>query len=81
LFNLMYAQKLEGVILLNHEAYTARNEHLFTSLTGGEVHYFWSRPDIEHPDGAFSQAAFESDWEFDFERNAAELDAVVARLG
>ena len=54
MFNLMYAENLEGVILLNQEAYIARNEHLFTSLTGGEVHYFWSRPDVEHPEGGFS---------------------------
>ena len=81
MFNLMYAEKLEGVILLNQEAYTARNEHLFTSLTGGEVHYFWSRPDVAHPEGGFSPEAFRADWDFDFERNGADLDAVVARLG
>jgi len=81
MFNLMYAERVEAVVLLSHEAYTARNEHLFTSLTGGEVHYFWSTPDIEHPEDGWSPAAFEAEWEFDFERNAAELDEVLAQLG
>ncbi|HET6693052.1 MAG TPA: hypothetical protein VFG97_02000 [Pedococcus sp.] len=81
MFNLMYAEQLEGGILLNQEAYTVRNGHLFTSLTGGEVHYFWSRPDLEHPERGFGREAFRADWDFDFERNGADLDAVVARLG
>ena len=81
MFNLMFAQRLEGVILLSHEAYTARNEHLFTALKGGQVHYFWSRPDVEHPADGWSDEAFFADWEFDFERNSAELGDVIAQLG
>jgi len=80
MFNLMYAQKVEAVVVLNQEAYSARNEHLFTSLTGGAVHYFWSTPDVD-PEGGLRPAAFTSDWEFDFERNGAELDQVLAQLG
>jgi capsular polysaccharide biosynthesis protein len=80
MFNLMYAEKLETVILLNSEAYTARNEHLFTSLIGAEVHYFWSRPDIEHPEGGWTQDAFFADWEFDFARNGDALETVLAQL-
>ncbi|CUR54431.1 hypothetical protein NOCA2170003 [metagenome] len=81
MFNLMHAQHLEGVILLNHEAYTARNEHLFTSLVGGQVHYFWSAPDVPHPDEGWNLDAFFSGWEFDFDRNGAELDEVLTQLG
>lgn len=71
MFNLMYARKTQTVIVLNQEAYIARNEHLYTCLTGGRVHYFWSKPD---------SPTFQSDWEFDFERNGDELRRVVAEL-
>ncbi|MET1059344.1 MAG: glycosyltransferase 61 family protein [Nocardioides sp.] len=79
LFNVMHARRLETMIILNHEAYTARNEHLFTSVIGADVHYFWSAPDIPHGD-TWSEAAFYSDWEFDFERNGAELAGLLDRL-
>jgi len=80
MFNLMFAQNVTTTILLNHEAYTARNEHLFTSLIGGDVHYFWSTPEIPHPPGGWTTRAFKSDWTFDFERNRAPLDALIATL-
>jgi capsular polysaccharide biosynthesis protein len=80
MFNLMFAERVQTVILLSHEAYTARNEHLFTSLIGGEVHYFWSPPEIPHPEGGRSKEAFRSAWSFDFERNQKELEAVLESL-
>jgi capsular polysaccharide biosynthesis protein len=80
MFNMMYAEKMTTAIVLSHEAYTARNEHLFTSLLGGEVNYFWSVPDIQHPENGWSQDAFYSDWEFDFERNLKHLEELIASL-
>lgn len=80
LFNVMFARKLKTLIVLNHEAYTARNEHLFTALMDVTVHYFWSTPDVQHPVGGWNQKAYYSGWEFDFERNAIDLDAVLADL-
>jgi hypothetical protein len=65
------------MIVLNHEAYTARNEHLFSAVLGGDVHYFWSSPDIAHPKGGWSEAAYYSGWEFDFERNRADLERLL----
>ncbi len=78
LFNMMFAKNLKTLVLLSHEAYTARNEHLFASLRDCTAHYFWSPPDIPHPENGWSQAAFYSDWEFDFGRNAADLSEVLA---
>lgn len=80
MFNVMHAKKMKTMILLSHEAYTARNEHLFTALLGGQVHYFWSKPDVAHPEGGWTQGAFYSDWEFDFARNEQPLDALLAAL-
>lgn len=81
MFNLMFAELGTTTILLSHEAYnTARNEHLFTSLLGGNVHFFWSTPEIPHPPGAWSKPAFYSDWNFDFERNLAPLETLLDSL-
>lgn len=80
MFNMMFSQKMATVIVLSHEAYTARNEHLFTSLLGGDVNYFWSVPDIQHPENGWSQDAFYSDWEFDFERNRKPLEELIKWL-
>ena len=80
MFNVMHARHLKTFILLGHEAYTARNEHLYTSLIGGPVHYFWSPPDIPHPVDGWKQAAFDSDWEFDFARNRKPLEDLFASL-
>ena len=80
MFNVMHAKNLKTLVLLAHEAYTARNEHLYTSLIGCPVHYFWSEPDIPHPVDGWSQAAFDSDWEFDFARNTRALEELIASL-
>lgn len=80
MFNVMYAKQLKAFILLAHEAYTARNEHLYTSLIGCPVHYFWSEPEIPHPVDGWSQAAFDSEWEFDFARNTPLLEQVLDTL-
>jgi capsular polysaccharide biosynthesis protein len=81
LFNIMHARQLETLIVLSHESYTARNEHLFTALLGATVHYFWSAADIAHEEGEWSSEAFMSEWEFDFARNRADLEKVFAGLG
>jgi capsular polysaccharide biosynthesis protein len=80
MFNVMHAKNLKALVLLAHEAYTARNEHLYTSLIGCPVHYFWSEPDISHPVDGWSQAAFDSDWEFDFARNTRDLEELLKVL-
>lgn len=66
LFNVMYAEKLEHLIVLNHEAYTARNEYLYAAVLGVDITYFWSKPEISHPQGGWSEQAYFSNWNFDF---------------
>ena len=73
LFNLMFSTRSPRVIVLNHDAYDARNEHVITAVLGSDIHYFWSRADISHPEGRFSKHAFRSSWEFDMEANRAAL--------
>ncbi|WP_152364085.1 glycosyltransferase family 61 protein [Microlunatus speluncae] len=80
LFNAIHAEKLDTMIILNHESYTARNEHLITALLDCDVHYFWSRSDVAHPPGGWSEEAYYSSWEFDFDHNAVEVERLLAEL-
>lgn len=77
MFNILFARNLEKLIVLTHESYTARNEYLYASVLGCETHYVWSNPDLRHPEGDWSEAAFQSAWDFDFDRNRSILDKIV----
>ena len=78
LFNVMFCKRLEKLIVLTHEAYTARNEHLYGALLGAEVHYVWSSPQIPHPVGGWTEEAYFSNWTFNFDRNRSVLDTIVS---
>ena len=80
LFNMLYSQHLQTLIVLNHEAYTARNEQLYALVKGCAVHYFWSDPDLQHPVDGYSERAFRSPWEFDFDRNREPLTELFKTL-
>jgi capsular polysaccharide biosynthesis protein len=80
MFNVLHCRGLKAMLVLTHEAYTARNELLFAAALEADLHYFWSRPDLEHPPGGWSEEAYYCDWEFDLRGNRAELDAVLERL-
>lgn len=77
LFNILYAGDLTTLIVLSHEGYTARNEHLYTMALGCTTHYFWSTPDVPPPPGGWSPASYISAWEFDFDRNGQELEQLL----
>ncbi|KHL19280.1 capsular polysaccharide biosynthesis protein [Mumia flava] len=81
LFNVMHCAQLEHLIVLTHEAYIARNEHMFAAVLGGQLDYFWSPPEIEHPQDGYAAEAFKSAWSFDFEGNGAALRSLLASLG
>jgi capsular polysaccharide biosynthesis protein len=77
MFNILFGRRLEKLIVVTHESYTARNEYLYASVLGCETHYVWSNPDLRHPAGDWSEAAFQSSWDFDFGRNRTILDKIV----
>ena len=81
MFNVLYAQDVETVIVLAQEAYTARNELLYTLVLGCDMHYFWSSPDLTQPGAGWTLRAYESEWTFDFDRNRADLDALLEQTG
>jgi len=80
LFNVGFAKRLEALIVLNHEAYTARNEHLYGAVLGCDVHFFWSAPDVPHPAGGWSEEAYFSNWGFETDRLRSELGALLGSL-
>ena len=80
MFNIMHTRRLETLIVLNHTAYVARNEHLFASLKGGDSHYFWSAADLEQPEDDLSFDAMHSSWEFDFATLGDDLDRLLRGL-
>ncbi|MGI8523743.1 MAG: glycosyltransferase family 61 protein [Nocardioides sp.] len=69
MFNLAFAPDVRHVMLLNHAAYQARNEHLFAAVRGADLDYFWSEPDIVGE----SYEAHQSGWEFDLARHEQAL--------
>lgn len=78
--NLMHCRGLKSMVVLNHGAYTARNEHLFTALTGGRVDYFWSPPDVPLSSSGWSDDVFKSSWAFDFPQHGDRLDQLLDGL-
>jgi len=81
LFNLIYASGAPTVIVLNHDAYDVRNEHIIAAALGSDIHYFWSPADIRPATGASSVEAFKSSWSFDFESNGDALLRLLKDLG
>lgn len=60
--------------LVAPSTYNAINEALIASLKGGQFSYFYCDPDLDHPRSGWSQRAFESAFEFDFDRDGDSLD-------
>ncbi|WP_022905395.1 glycosyltransferase family 61 protein [Curtobacterium sp. B18] len=79
MFSMMFAPRLDGVLVLSHDSYTARNEFLYATALSDELHYYWSRAQVQHGDD-FSVAAFHSPWEFDFKAHGPALDKSIARM-
>ena len=80
MFNILFCERLETMVVLNQSAYQARNEELYAAVHGADSHFFYSNPDLEHPPGGYSYAAHQSPWSFDFERNGAELRTLLDSL-
>jgi hypothetical protein len=79
MFNLMHTRRLESTIVLGQNAYLARNEQLFTTVLGGELHYFWAPADVPpRRTGKRTQESVRSSWAFDFAEQGANLERVIA---
>ena len=80
MFNLMHCRRLEAAVVVSHHAYVARNEHLFTSVLGGQLHYFWQTSDVPPPDVGRNKGSSGSSFAFDFQAYGDDLARVLAQL-
>jgi capsular polysaccharide biosynthesis protein len=80
MFNLMHCRRLEAAVVISHHAYVARNEHLFTSVLGGQLHYFWQASDVPPPKVGRNKASSGSTFAFDFTAYGDDLARVLAGL-
>ena len=80
LFTLALRPDPAQVFTVGHTSYTARNEQLIAAALGHAVVASWSRPDVAHPPGSWTQEAFFSDFTFDLEREGSFLERELQRL-
>lgn len=78
MFNALFAEHLDKLIVLTHDKYVARNEWLFGAALADELHYFWAEPDLHIGPETRWRQVFHSAWAFDFERFGSELDAALS---
>lgn len=79
MFNLMHARRLETTVVISHDAYQARNEYLYASILGGDLHYFWQDSDIPLGSVKSTKTARRASFAFDFDRYGADLARVLER--
>ena len=68
-----------AIVVLGHNGYPARNEHLFAATLGADLHYFWMPPDEWDPSGPVKKerlTTFSVDLSVYGEQLGAVLDGV-----
>lgn len=80
LCNLAFCDSPKKVVMISPRSYTARNEYMISSLQAHEITLLWCEPDIPQPEVGWSGKAFASGFSFDFERDGAQLEEVLAAL-
>ena len=72
MFNAMFAPEAT-MLVLTGDSYTGLNEYLIKSLVGGDIHYFWSKALLRHPEGRWTWEAYRSNFVFDLQRFGPEI--------
>ncbi|GAA2095761.1 hypothetical protein GCM10009841_07120 [Microlunatus panaciterrae] len=78
LFGIGFSREPKQVIMIRSESYTAGNEYLLCSIRGHRLDVIWCDPEARHPAGRWEHDAFQSGYSFDFERDGAFLDSLLA---
>ena len=81
LFTAALCDTPKTIITVAPTSYTARNEHLIAAARGHRVISAWSAPEVRHPDGWWSQAAFAADFAVDLADEGAWLEERLVELG
>jgi len=69
------------VVTVAPTSYTARNEHLIAAVRGHRVISAWSEPEMQHPQGWWTQRAYASDFTVDLQREGRWLEEQLNALG
>ncbi|MBM9461037.1 glycosyltransferase family 61 protein [Nocardioides sp. zg-536] len=80
LFSLAFTDRPKQVFSLAPDSYTARNEYLIAATRGHRLTSVWSKPDVAHPAGSWTQEAFGSSFTFDFDDEGRFLAERLALL-
>ncbi|SKB82091.1 Capsular polysaccharide biosynthesis protein [Arthrobacter sp. 49Tsu3.1M3] len=80
LLNGVFSDHPSTRIVIAPDTYNTANEYLISSITGDDFHYFWCKADVPHPPDRWTWEAFESPYEFDFDRDGDQLDKLLASL-
>lgn len=78
--NLMHARRLEALVVLSHNAYTGRSEHLFASVWGADLHYFWQQSDVAAPRVGRSKESDRSSFAVDLAGQGVDLRRVIGAV-
>jgi capsular polysaccharide biosynthesis protein len=81
LFTAALCDTPKTIVTVAPTSYTARNEHLIAAARGHRVISAWSAPEVRHPDGWWSQAAFAADFTVDLADEGAWLEERLVELG
>lgn len=80
LFHVALSERTQHVVVIASESYPAHNEHAFAALRGHRLDLVVCRSDVPR-DGAFTQAAFHSDFAVDWDREGPFLrDALASQV-
>lgn len=80
MFSLAYSESPKRVITIAPESYTSSNEYLIAAVRGHRLDEIWSKPDMAHPPGGWSNQAFHAGFAFDFHNEGVVLDKILAEL-
>ena len=74
MYNSIFADRLDAMIVLNSHSYSGRTEHLIALRKADRLDYFWNPP------LPGEKADYKTPWEFDFPRNGDALRRVLSSL-
>ncbi len=80
LFTLALCPEPKQVISVAPTSYTARNEHLIAAIWGHRLVSVWTKPEIHHPHGSWSDEAFQASFTLDWADEGRFLRDQLERL-
>jgi hypothetical protein len=80
MFNVQFCREPKDVLIIRTTSYGARNEYLMSSVRGHRLRVLWCEPDVSHPPGGWSRAAFASSFAVDLDRDEQFLREQLSEM-